>query len=278
MTNKINKYESPGVYPNVDFDAYRKINAVNNSTLGRFKYSPLAARFPGEISEEASKIGQAVHLALEPEKIEDCIVLKPKGLRKGSKAYEEFYDSLQVDQIDLTQASYDSVLGMLRALLADEDIRALIDSCSETELTLVTKDTFFGSGLLKKCRLDGYDKSTGSVIDIKTTQDVSPGAFQGSYLKYGYYRQAAYYSAMLREVGLPFNKFVFCCVSKSGPHFTAIYDVSHDDLSLANKEIKNLLHDYKKCLKTDVWPGFGRGVIGLPDWKVKQLQEMEEVF
>lgn len=267
----------PGVYQNLDFDEYTAIDAVNNSTLSRYITAPILAKYDSKISKEAADIGRAVHLILEPDKIEDSIVLKPLGLRRGTEAYDTFYEQ-NAGKIILTEASYSMALGMLKSLVSSSEVRELVDSCEDAELSVVSFDEKYSTGLLKKCRVDAYSPSRKIAIDIKTCADASPSGFAKSYANYGYYRQAAFYTSCLKEMGLPAQKFYFICVEKSAPYLTAIYQVNPLDLLLGDKEIKGLMTEYKQSLETDVWSGYTSGVVNLPAWKRVALEELPEVF
>ena len=110
-------------------------------------------------------------------------------------------------------------------------------------------------------------------IDLKSTQDASPGAIERSIYQWGYHRQAAWYRRALRSVGMSAQAFVLVFVEKTPPYVVTAANVSENAQCVALEEIKSAVDLYKECSVSGVWPGYTTNLvteIDLPDWAYRR--------
>lgn len=110
-------------------------------------------------------------------------------------------------------------------------------------------------------------------IDLKSTQDASPGAIERSIYQWGYHRQAAWYRRALRYVGMNAQAFVLVFVEKTPPYVVTAANVSENAQCVALEEIKSAVELYKECSVSGVWPGYTTNLvteIDLPDWAYRR--------
>lgn len=104
--------------------------------------------------------------------------------------------------------------------------------------------------------------------DLKTTDSANPDHCRKSIMKYGYYRQAAWYLSGMAAIGKPCDAFVFMFVEKSRPHLVTCFDVSEAALVKGMQECNEAVERLKECRNTGVWPCYTKDILTfeLPEW------------
>ena len=123
-----------------------------------------------------------------------------------------------------------------------------------------------------RARLDLYDEETGTVIDYKTTDDVSPRTFARKIISMRYYLQSVFYSRALHCVGKPFSNFVFLAQSIYPPHDCTLHMLSPDMEAIGNSECQRAIEIWKRCAESNKWPGYGTQLnwVEAPAWLLAQ--------
>ena len=138
-------------------------------------------------------------------------------------------------------------------------------------------DTF---GLPIKGRLDRLEKTADGwmILDLKTTDDASPGTFSKKAFNMGYHLQAAFYTDLVSKVLQTENvDFMFCAMERRRPHGIALYKAGSDMLDLGRKQYKEALRTLAYCKETESFPGYDSEVLELtlPAWaKGQQAVEL----
>ena len=138
-------------------------------------------------------------------------------------------------------------------------------------------DTF---GLPIKGRLDRLEKTADGwmILDLKTTDDASPGTFSKKAFNMGYHLQAAFYTDLVSKVLQTENvDFMFCAMERRRPHGIALYKAGSDMLDLGRKQYKEALRTLAYCKETESFPGYDSEVLELtlPGWaKGQQSAEL----
>lgn len=117
------------------------------------------------------------------------------------------------------------------------------------------------TGLLKKCRLDGYNN--GIVFDFKSTRDASQNSFIQDCRKFDYRLSAAYYLEIVSEVtGQIHDNFVWIASEKEDPHECALYNLHRKSIEAASQDIREALNKIKLAIDTSEngWDGYSRNV------------------
>jgi exodeoxyribonuclease VIII len=96
--------------------------------------------------------------------------------------------------------------------------------------------------------------------------------------KFNYHIQVAFYSDVMKSLGMPVNKFLFIAVEKRSPHMVGFYELYHVAIEEGQRKYKEALDLYKKCKDDDNWWGYADynkdtqqvstiQTISLPTWK-----------
>ena len=268
-----------GVHEHMSAAEYHAAPALSSTFMkAMMARSPLHARHQMEHSEanDAMNMGTAVHTAiLTPDMYEAEVAVAPKCDRRTTQGKAEFraFEVLNGHKLILDAAQGEAVEGMVAAVRASNACLTMLDMATQRELSIFAEDPETGTQL--KARLDGYDPTTGWVIDLKTTRDASYPSFKSALWNLGYGLQASFYRRVARIAGLNVTGFAFLCVENSAPHGVAVYAMDDSDMDYFEADMRRLIADYKVCRSTNTWPGYADRIerIGLASWARRQLEE-----
>lgn len=289
---------APGTYPDTSMRDYHRWDAMSNSRLTALRRSP--AHLQAYIAQQSTDtvalaIGRAVHSAiLEPDDFTSVYVVaeqcgatkKGDGLRCGNAgvmlSHGGWLCGVHAKGISsvtsvtvLPPNDYAVCLGARDAVHAHGRARGLLTGNGGNELSILWTDIV--SGVACKARLDRYSPAIagGAIVDIKTTRDASPLAFERSIFNFGYHRQGAHYLAGANASGLPAQHFAIIAVEKEPPYAVAVYRLTEGALDAGAQQITPLLARYAACQTANHWPAYSEDVqdIALPNYAWGQIDD-----
>ena len=269
----------PGIYPSVPFAEYAKWPAVSNSGLKYILRSP--AHYKAAMAETwkdtpAQILGRAFHMAiLEPDIFWKHFAKEPEldtenyAKPRSSKAYKEEIAFIEEKGLTVLKADdVENLNGMKAAVMGHQKLNKVITSTGQAELSILWKDP--DTGVMCKGRLDWATdtRAGGAILDLKSTDDASPGSFERAVYRWGYHRQGEFYLRGARILGLPSKHFVIGAVEKSPPFGVVLYRLDDDAIRLGARQIDFALARYAECRRTKSWPCYTDEVvdIGVPKW------------
>ena len=266
---------------------YHANAALSHSKLETFRRRPalffkkyIAKSLPQVEASSAFRIGSAAHTAiLEPGQYGWRYARKPDGIDRRTKdgkiAYAAF-EAENVGKIVISEDEHDQVSSMFDAVNLHKLASQLL-SAGTAEVTWRTQGK-----MPLQCRTDwfnpdGCDLSDGRpyVADLKTVESLDDEAFSNfekSVFRYGYHRQAGFYSPLITEItGSPVFDFFFIAVEKVEPFGVAVYQLSDDAVARGQDESIEDLRGIKACMDSGVWPNIEEKLheLGLPKWYYK---------
>ena len=262
----------PGIYDNISNKDYHRKIGLSKSGLVNFLKSPEYYQWRLQNPTDptpAMKLGTHVHTRiLEPTRHRETYIVAPainKRTKAGKAEWAEFQAANEGKEI-VTQDEMDIVNAMAESVGRSETASALL-SGGTAEQSVFWNDPVHG--FLCKCRPDYLNPKYEVIIDLKTTNDISPEAFSKSVANFKYHFQAVHYLAGCEAV-MPgqYGAFIFVCVESKEPYPVAVYVLDQESLNLAEVEMEPLLSRYAQCVETDTWPGPPDEVevISLPGW------------
>jgi len=263
----------------MDFAAYRKIDAVNWSSLREIGRSPRhyqAALLAHRQDTPAMAYGRALHAAiLEPEEFSRLYVCWQGGYTAAgkpttSRASGEYkaWAADNEDKQHITQDELARVMGAATAVRAHRDAADLVDG-AQTEITAQWTDRV--TGLRCKARLDIVSTS-GRLADLKSTIDSGPIEFSSSVHRYGYLGQLAHYlaGAIAADIGVdPLIPPAILAVESQPPHDVVVYRIGPDLMRIGEEMRMSYLIQLAACRQAGSWPGHcseGEIDLTLPAW------------
>lgn len=279
---------NPGRYTDLTNEQYHKSPGISKSGLAVLARSPehyqqwLNEREEPKEDSKALIVGTAVHTAvLEPGLFAEkyapfddraiCFEIggaKPRATNEY-KAWLAEFKAQNEGRIILEGDDYRYVTEIAESVRSRPTSRTILGALGAAEHSFFWEDP--ATGVLCKCRPD-YLREDGYIVDLKTTDDASPKAFERDAEKYRYYMQAAFYMAGVRNVlGVDVKGFVFVVVEKKPPYAVAFYAADADMITSGEAEICELLQRYRTCEEFGAWPGYPEEILPLarPAWAEK---------
>jgi hypothetical protein len=148
---------------------------------------------------------------------------------------------------------WDSVVGMVDALRGLEWFdTSLKDYRKYNEVSIYWND----DNIACKARLDRVIplENETLVLDLKTTDNISPTKFQSKLVDLGYDFQAAWYShAAEIAYGKPV-RFIFVAIERSAPYTIDFFEAPRYMINEARYKNKKALRILKECKEKNEWP------------------------
>lgn len=132
------------------------------------------------------------------------------------------------------------------------------------------------TGVHCRIRPDYLRLADGIMIDLKTTLDAGPRAFERSIQTFGYHLQAAAYSAGYEAItGEPLRDFLFLSVEKAPPYAVGLYRLEDQALEVGRRQYREALRRWAECLERDHWPAYSDHIesISVPAWALIDDEE-----
>lgn len=282
------KEYKPGIYPLHD-EAYFAAEGINASGLKDILRSPAYFKERRENPKEPSWQmidGTAIHCtALQPEEYENRYVVLPDNaplkptqrMIDDPKPKPEIASRIQFWNVFEKQSEGKTIVTQEKDALYRK-VGELVRSHPELAAMLEggkAEHVIFGidpvTKHLCKCKPD-YLTHVGDykiMLELKTTDDARPDAFQRTCFNYGYYTSAAFYCDVMEWAGLskPDGYFIIA-VERDAPHGVKLYELSEEALYYGERMYRKALEIYAECKAADHWPNYDTTIelLGLPGW------------
>ena len=265
---------APGIYLDMPIDQYHRDPAIGSSKIKTMaSKTPAHCLLDSNIDKATADWGTAMHMAvLEPARFLIDVVRGPDN-RRGN-AWKDAVEEAGTKTL-LTSGDYDECLVARDAVHRNHAARELIENAANCEASYFVKDE--ETGLMLKARPDLTTKDA-VVVDLKTTQSVDANSFARDVAKFLYHLQEAHYTDVVIRANstsshFAWNKFVFLCVEKTFPYFSAIFELDADTVREACNLRHAALRRIKECQEANHWPGYpeGKQIIRIPNYAFKTL-------
>lgn len=113
------------------------------------------------------------------------------------------------------------------------------------------------TGVMRRCRFDWLGSTV--LTDYKSCQSADPRDLAGRYgavSKWGYDKQAAWYTDLARDLGHPAAAFAFIFQEKTEPYQVTVAYVDDADLEDARAANRVALERFRDCTESGIWPGY----------------------
>jgi len=165
---------------------------------------------------------------------------------------------------------------MVRNTYAHPIAGRLLAEVLHYEFSIVWVDQ--ASGLPLRARPDLIcpgERGKVRVVDFKTTRAVDLTDFQRDTAKFGYHRQAAWYTEAVELFGYDIEAFLFVSVNKTPAHEVYVHRLSPDALQLGREENDLARLELARRLAEDDWSNPAAAEIhelDLPQWAYPPLE------
>lgn len=218
------------------------------------------------MASEALRIGTLIHeCILEPDTwaLRRDIPVVNKRTKAGKAAIEKFYGVageegwLPVDVDDRALCE-----GMRASAMAHPLVSAMLAKVERREQSCFWQDV----GIDCKGRFDGL--GPGFILDLKSTQDASLGAFRNAVARYGYHTQAAHYCAGAYAATGEWPDYAIVAIEKTPPYACAVYTLDEQAMAIGAERRDAALERYIRCQADGRWPAYPETIqtLSLPRW------------
>lgn len=263
--------DEPGIVDGMAHDDYLNIDALSSSGCKVLERSPahfLASRTYRKPPTAQMEIGTAVHtIVLEPERASSIVCLPDFNTRTkdGRAERDAWVAALPAGSLAFDQDAHARIHAAAYAVRQHPGAsRLLADGKRERSM-------FWRDSKLRipcKSRLD-WHREDGGIVDVKTTADASPAAFERSIANFGYHIQAAFYWVGVEHVLDRSPAFwSFVCVEVEPPFAVACYVLDVDAIRVGMRTVDKCLARYAQCVASGQWPGYPDTInpISIPKW------------
>ena len=250
---------------NLSIEEYHTGPGISKSALDQIARSPahfLAYKTAPHEPTPAMLLGSAFHsLVLEPGEFDARYCVAPEGIDRrtklGKEAWAEFEYEANGKEILKPDIMF-TVRGMAQSVMAHPLARSLVTG-GTAEQSIFWEPSVV-EGVLSKCRPDytkGLTDGRYAVVDLKSTEDARPAAFERSAWNFRYHVQSAYYwDGSTEAFGRAPDAFIFIAVEKAPPYAVAVYEASMEMLNAGREEYFRNLRVYKDCMDSGSWPAY----------------------
>lgn len=304
MADKVDKPEEikedkldfePGIYTDISFEDYVKIDAVNHSTLKEFKKdSPLhyKHRLDNEVKEEKKAFddGRLYHMSvLEFKRFEEEVIHRPKhwkdyehilpedevkklkknpnrlfdGRTKANKIVMPFFEEQVKEKIKenpkiivCDYLEYWKALQIRNSVLSNKSCKKILKN-AKYEVTLIWIDP--ETGLKCKGRLDIDQEGKGYFADLKKTRNAHPYGFAKDFRTHNYYSQFAFYADGAQILGYKELKAAMViAVEDFEPFYVQPFYVKMESswITKGRDWYKSAIEELHYCMSTGHWHGY----------------------
>lgn len=169
--------------------------------------------------------------------------------------------------VPLLTKDYVRVHAMAAAIADHAEAAALLDPGSgDPEQTLIARDPWTYVTLRGRADWLRHD----SLVDYKTTTNVSLHALSKTVEDYKWQLQAAWYRRMSVLAGWfdEMPPFRFICQEKEAPYLVRVIELDDEALMVGDALMRKAIDTYVECATADYWPAHPQQIetIGLPGW------------
>lgn len=241
---------------------YRNAKGLSKSMLTHFLKSPAhyqQALLEKQEPTEAMNFGTAFHATLLLDDPLSAYAVKRKvdGRTKEGKEYNEQFAIANEGKAIINEEQAMTIANCISSINNHPFAADLMQGISEREFSLFGgKEDNVSEMVLLKGRLDAYDRNRGFVIDYKTCEDASPNGFKKAIWNFRYDLQVVQYSWLIKNLGLPYERFYFICVEKAPPYAVGVYWIDSYSIINSTKNWDNAISEFSECQKNNIWPAY----------------------
>lgn len=263
--------DKPGLVPDMDEDWYHADPVVGGSlsvTSSKLLLPPSCpalfdhARKHPHVSTKAMDLGTVVHsMILGTEPVHVVLDFPNFTTDKAKKARDAAIANGKIPLKPGELADAEKIAQAVR----DHDVAGGLFAEGDAEASGFWQDE--ETGIWLRMRMDWathFDVPT--IVDLKTSADVSPDEFARSTFKYGYHRQDPHYrDGWAAALGCDPDDidFVFAVVDVNDPHLVMVYRLDDEAVSLGREQNKIAREVYRDCSESGHWPTWDEGIAPL---------------
>ena len=266
---------------------YRSMPGLNKSSIEKLLDCPLAYKLGQEQTDEptpAMQFGTLVHsMILEPDTVPKLYhVMQAIATTKAGKA--EKAQAIATGKTIVSAADFARAKTMQTMVYTHPAASWLLGLPGHSEVSMFWEmPTEDGRTRQCKARADRIAQVGGGevIIDLKTHSGaVSPSEIERTVARFGYHRQAAWYSdGYERIAGKPLLGFYFIFGSTTAPYLVTAGKMNDEACAIGWGDCLKAERILHECEASGNWPGYADQLVefDLPAWAYKKAAEEMDV-
>jgi hypothetical protein len=264
-----------GIIHNLPMQDYHQEQSYSKSDLVNAERSPdyvLKMREKPKAPSAAMAKGSAVHLMLlEPEKVDDDLVVAKCGTRRG-KVWDKAFDE-NPGKIIILESEMPDINAMVQSARHHPIAKDWLGR-GHAEASCFCEFEADGFNLPVKCRPDLLPGEL-KVVDVKTASDVTPGGFGRAAYNFRYHWSAYLTNAILAEITGHPHTYYFLAIENQFPFECVIYEAFSGAIDLAESELSPIMARLAMAHNTGIFKKITekKEILGLslPYWAIRRL-------
>jgi hypothetical protein len=242
---------------------------VTQSPLHAYAVHPRLGGFRPSPTREMD-FGTFVHALVLGTPVDVEIIAADNYRKKDAQhARDAAQEAGKIPMLERDAARARSLAAKIVERLGDEGIA--LEGMSET---VVTWEETAPSGRVVTCRamMDHLLLQHGRVLDLKTTGDANPDAWERGAVDHGYDVQTAAYTRAIEQLDPELAgrvEMLFFVIEQERPHAHWLGRPAGDMRELGERRWLRAVKAWDECLHAKSWPGYGHGGvrwISVPPW------------
>lgn len=234
------------IHDDIPEATYRAMPGLSGTEVAKILDNPADLKWARENptpSTASMSLGTLVHAMVLDQPTNAVVSEYPDFRTNAAKAWRA---EVEAEGLTVVKAEdYEQAETMRDAVLANATAAKLLAAPGRSEVTVTGERR----GAPLKGRIDRLADS-GLVIDLKTTRDVSVGAFERALSDYGYACQVAHYAALAGSDQRP----VFIAVRNERRPAVAVHRIGATTWEAARRAVAEAWNRYADCIEADSWP------------------------
>ncbi len=253
----MNNLIQQGIYSMTEAE-YRPLPGLNQSSIPHLLKS--GAHYLANLAKPRSPtkeqaLGTGFHaLVLEPERFKKDFVVKSVDGRTVSGKKFLLENEMIHKKTIISEEDFEKITAM-EANVRRHEIAGpkLTSGFSEQAILFELKAS---NGNVVKCKAKVDWMADGVMIDLKTTKNAEPDAFNDSIGKYSYEIQGAFYSHAIEALGYDRPNFYFIAVESEAPFAVSVIRLSDSDYAKGYAKLYRAVNLYEECSRLGKWPSY----------------------
>lgn len=246
---------SPGFYddiPEADYHDDRESLSVSGAKV--LLRSPALFRYQQDnpVHKDVFDIGTAAHSLVLGVGAPIARIEADDWRGKGAR---EARDAARLNGSTPLLAKDHDVVQAMADKLSEHTLAMRLLSAGKPEVSAYALDE--ETGVMRRGRLDWLGSSV--LTDYKSCVSADPRDLAGRYgavKKWGYDKQAAWYTDLARDLGHPAAAFAFIFQEKTAPYQVTVAYVDDADLYDARAANRHALERFRDCTESGLWPAY----------------------
>jgi PDDEXK-like domain of unknown function (DUF3799) len=241
-------------------EEYHSHSFVSSSQLAKILTSPLHfinARLGENRPTKSMSFGTLVHsVVLENKPFSSMPDFGDQRKKDNKEAKEKFLSEADQTSIMVTEDDANALKTILHNIDKNPFAKSLIEEAQKAqniERSLYYKEPYVGCGF--RSRPDGY---FGPVLfDLKTTQNIEPGAFERDVRVMNYEKRLYFYAEGIAQFQPKPTEFFFIAIENKPPYDVVVYQMKQGSETYENAVNKYTIATgmLKNCLEAMEWRG-----------------------